>query len=171
MRSNGAAMDFVEWLRANGAEILPVTNSFEIARFLAHGKVNVVYEGRRGVSANGFALEAWEAFRREEPHMNMGFVQKPRTPLTKLKYALRQRDGDLCFYCCKTMFSANQKTDLDPTIEHLVARGKGGPDHQDNLVLAHEACNKLVANMPLISKIKIRENLIHERYRSQAAGS
>lgn len=162
---------FVSWLRANGAEVLPTTNVYELARFVAHGKTNVVYFGRRGVRAIGFAQECVDAYE-SGASLNMGIRQKPRNNISKRKIALRQRDGDLCFYCFKPMFryaeGEKDETD-DATIEHLVGRGKGGPDHQDNLVLAHDSCNKIVANLPLVSKLKVRENKIHERYRNQAA--
>lgn len=55
----------------------------------------------------------------------------------------------------ETDLNMSEKTDA--TLEHLVARAKGGPDHMDNLVLVHEECNKKVSNLPLIEKIKIRE--------------
>ena len=141
---------FLAWLQKNGAEILPPTNQYEIARFVARGQTNVVYQGRRGVSANGFALECWMAFR-EGRGVNMGFTQKPRGSMAKLKLVLIERDGHHCFYCAEPLCE-------DMTVEHLVSRHKGGPDHQDNLVLSHASCNKLAANLPLVEKIKLRES-------------
>ena len=69
----------------------------------------------------------------------------------RLKVDLVARDGSDCFFCLKPM------ADQDMTIEHLVSRHKGGPDHMDNLVLAHMKCNGLADNRPLVEKIKIRE--------------
>jgi hypothetical protein len=150
---------FIEWLRTNGAEILPTTNSYELARFMAHGRVNIVYEGRRGIRCVGFAQECLEAWQ-EGRAMNMGFTQKPRNSLQRKQLALLQRDGSLCFYCGMVM-SGTPGTQMQMTVEHLVGRAKGGPDHEDNLVLSHEVCNKKVANLPLIEKLKERERNLY----------
>src|SRR4051812_32915963 len=133
---------FIAWLRTNGAEILPTTNSYEVVRFMAHGRVNIIYEGRRGIRAIGFAEECLQAFEAGST-LNMGFTQNPRHALTKRKVMLRQRDGDKCFFCGKGMFGiegepGHESSVEDCTIEHLVGRGKGGPDHDDNLALSHE---------------------------------
>lgn len=143
--------DFSIWLSQQGAEVLAPTNPYEIARFRARGGVHVVYEGRRGISANGFAMECWEAFRKGS-RLWMGVTKKPRNQLTYRKAALMERDGNLCFYC-RLALSVEEAT-----IEHLVSRDKGGPDHMDNLVLTHAPCNKLADNLPLIEKIKLRES-------------
>lgn len=140
------------WLRQCGADVLAPTNPFEVARFRARGGVHVIYTGRRGIKANGFGsecLSAFEAGRR----LSMGITTKPRTSLARLKAGLAERDGLECFYCGLFVSEA------DMTIEHLVSRHKGGPDHMDNLVLAHEPCNKEADNLPLVEKIKLREKL------------
>lgn len=139
----------IAWLTKNGAQMLPPTNCYEMARFIARGQTCIIYVGRRGVTASGPAYEILEAFKSGKPYQ-MGDKQKPRTPMAKLRSVLLQRDGNRCFFCHEVM------TDRY-TVEHLVARAKGGPDHQDNLVLAHEDCNTEAANMPLIEKIKLRE--------------
>lgn len=162
---------FHEWLRAQGAEVLAATNTYEYARFRARGGVHVVYQNKYGSPrGHGFAGEVLMAFQ-DKKCMRMGDVQKPRDNMARLKIALRERDGDMCFFCGQTMFDiegepGHEKAISDCTLEHLVGRAKGGPDHMDNLVLAHESCNKLAANIPLIEKIKQREKrLCH----SQAA--
>lgn len=138
-----------------GAEVLAPTNQYEYARFIAHGCVNVVYTGRRGFSANGFAKEALSAFQLGNQSIDMGISKTARTPMTRRKYALIKRDGMNCFFCFKRM------SENDMTVEHLVSKQNGGPDHMDNLVLAHAECNRKAANLPLIEKIKIRENYEH----------
>ena len=144
---------FHEWLRQNGAEVLAPTNPYEYARFIAHGCVNVVYTGRRGFSASGFANDCLDAYLSGQKNIDMGIVKKPRTPMGKLKIALLNRDGVACFYCGVEMVEDGM------TVEHLVSRQNGGPDHMDNLVLAHESCNKKVANLPLRRKIQLREDM------------
>lgn len=142
--------DFHAWLRKNGAEVLAPTNVYEFARFIARGQTCVVYEGRRGISANGFAGECFEAWQNKQS-INMGFNKKGGSHAARRKHALFNRDGASCFFCRKTMEFE------EATIEHLVARVRGGPDHDDNLALAHEACNAKAANLPLMEKIKLRE--------------
>lgn len=137
---------FQDWLRREGAEVLAPTNPYEVARFVANGCTHVVYEGRRGISANGFARECLDAFF-NKTHVDMGFTQVPRSPMARQRVALLQRDGNKCFYCDLPM------PPIDMTVEHLLSRDKGGADHQDNLVLAHGACNKAAANLPIKEKI------------------
>ena len=143
--------EFLEWLRQNGAEVLAPTNSYEYARFRAQGAVHVIYEGRKGLTANGFGAVCLESFNRNQQRLDMGITKKPRNSMGRLKVDLVARDGSDCFFCLKPM------ADQDMTIEHLVSRHKGGPDHMDNLVLAHMKCNGLADNRPLVEKIKIRE--------------
>lgn len=140
------------WLRQCGAEVLAPTNPFEFARFRAKGSLHVIYEGRRGIRATGFGELCLNAFE-DDKRLHMGIVTKPRNSLTRLKAALATRDGSECFYCGRLM------AENEMTIEHLVSHHKGGPDHMDNLALAHEACNKEADNLPLVEKIKLRERL------------
>lgn len=144
---------FREWLSQQGAEVLAPTNPFEIARFRARGGVHIVYEGRRGITASGFAVECVEAFEKGA-RLWMGITTKPRSILTYKKAALMERDGNACFYC-----GLELSVD-EATIEHLVSHDKGGPDHIDNLVLAHAPCNKLADNLPLMKKVLLREQRI-----------
>ena len=143
---------FHDWLRQQGAEVLAPTNPYEFARFIARGSTQIVYEGRRGISANGFASECFDAFQAGKG-INMGFTQKPRDNMSRQRLALIERDGADCFFCRKPLVD-------DITVEHLVSRHKGGPDHMDNLVLAHISCNEKAANLPLIDKIKMREGRV-----------
>lgn len=60
---------------------------------------------------------------------------------------LRQRDGDLCFYCRRplpfgdTFTKRGHQIMRDVTLEHLVNLRDGGTNLLHNLVLAHRACN------------------------------
>jgi len=60
---------------------------------------------------------------------------------------LRDRDGPDCFYCGKVM------------LVDLLAKADGGTDHPSNLVLAHAVCNEIASDMPVISKVLLRERL------------
>lgn len=151
-----AAETFPDWLRRQGAEVMAPTNPYEMARFRARGGVHVVYvDKRQRVTASGIAGEAYDHWRRGE-RWSPGITKKPRTALTRLRAAIAERDGIVCFYCGKPMPAD------DMTIEHLVSRDKGGPDHLDNLVLAHGGCNRLADNLPLVRKVELRERMRKE---------
>lgn len=143
---------FKIWLGKQGAEVLAPTNAYELVRFRARSAVHVIYKGRRGITAGEFAEKCLQAFQEGRP-LGMGLTERQRGQVTKHRAALIQRDGDCCFFCIKPLGS-------NITIEHLVAHHKGGPDHMDNLALAHEACNKKAANMALMQKIKLREQAL-----------
>gem|GEM_PF-3757102 len=50
---------------------------------------------------------------------------------------LVKRDGAICAICAKPF-----KCKGDITLDHRVARSKGGGDNIENLQLAHEPCNQ-----------------------------
>lgn len=59
------------------------------------------------------------------------------------------RDGDGCLYCGRP---------VDPctcTVEHVVARAAGGPDHASNLALAHEECNAAAGHLSASEKLRL----------------
>ncbi len=139
---------FSAWLQEQGANVLAPTSQWELARFRAHGAVHVVYVNKAGtISAMEFAAECLKAFR-ENRALSMGYSKRRKNMGDEKRAALLQRDGDTCFYC-------PEKLGEDITLEHLVAKNKGGPDHLDNLVLAHGQCNQDAGSLPLVEKIKI----------------
>lgn len=148
---------FIEWLRNQGAQVLPCTNPYEIARFIAHGKTHVVYENQRGrIRAMGFGAQCVEMFE-QGGRLAMGYARKASRPLWKKKQAVIERDGPWCFFCHREL------TFEEATLEHLVAKVRGGPDHLDNLALACENCNSGIDNMTLMDKIRIREANLDKR--------
>lgn len=63
----------------------------------------------------------------------------------RMRVALRERDGDDCYWCKQPLHFPvqaldNQRKDM-ATIEHLIERRNGGSDDIGNLVLAHHWCN------------------------------
>ncbi len=147
---------FKAWLLKAGAEVLAPTNQYEVVRFRARGSVHVVYYGKRGLTMGPFAEECYDAFM-AGGHMDMGLKGTQRGHGAKYRHALIERDGRGCFYCFEPM------SDEDASVEHLVSLHKGGPNHMDNMVLAHRACNGRVGNLPLVSKLKVREQALIER--------
>lgn len=147
---------FKLWLAQQGAEVLAPTNQYEVVRFRARGAVHVVYFGKRGLTFGPFAQDCYDAFRKGGV-MNMGLKGTQRGIGAKYRHALIERDGNNCFYCLDPM------ADDDASVEHLVSVHKGGPNHLDNMALAHRACNARVGNLPLVSKFKVRERALLER--------
>ncbi len=62
---------------------------------------------------------------------------------SKVRRALRRRDGDNCWICGIPMdFSAPAgRTPLSVTRDHVIERGKGGRNTMANQRLAHAKCN------------------------------
>ena len=143
--------NFRAWLANAGAEILAPTNEWEVLRFRARGKTQVLYKNARGV-VNTAACDKTilNAFANGTPwSAGVAVKRAPRRP--KEVSALLQRDGDKCFLCGFPL-------DDDATIEHLVPLAHGGPNHLSNMALAHERCNGLMGAKSLMEKIKLREH-------------
>lgn len=152
---------FADWLRNNGAEILAPTNEFELIRFRAANGTHIAYRNKTGTtiaaSGEGF-MEAWRCHCggqtwRAMPAQSKPVIGKRRRTLVA---ALITRDGDECFYCGSALGE-------DITIEHLVGRTQGGPNHICNLALAHEACNKDGGSLSVVEKVRMREGRFAKR--------
>lgn len=145
---------FREWLCSQGAEILAPTNPWELLRFTSYGATSVLYRNAAGVlSWTGESGVAWKCWRTGAPWVavdktNRRSGSKKTSPVIR---TLLDRDGDGCFYCQREMNTS------DITIEHLVSRAHGGPNHISNYVLAHTACNKDAGHLSVMEKILLRE--------------
>lgn len=71
-----------------------------------------------------------------------GKVSQPLEVKPRIQ-ALIDRDGDSCVWC------RAEVVPLEATVEHLVPRTRGGPDHLDNLLLACGRCNSARAITPV----------------------
>ena len=150
---------FKNWLQSQGAEILTVTNDYELLRFHCNAGTGVVYRNKAGRTStnNNFVDEAFQCWRQQKP---LDWKAKPakRKGASKKKNQLLLRDGDQCFYCGQVM------ADDDMTVEHLICISAGGLDRIENCVLAHDSCNNKAGHLSLIEKLKLRETM-----RKQAA--
>ena len=71
---------------------------------------------------------------------------------------LRARDGDRCWLCNQLIqFDAKPNSPQAWSVEHLIAKSRGGFNQPDNLVLCHPGCNRMLGCRPLKDKIKLRE--------------
>lgn len=154
MKNRGIARpEFLTWLTAQGADVQASTNPYEFARFHAREGLHIIYRDKRGTfnatsqDGGNFSTECLAAFQRGA-NIAMGNTKRRRPIRDKKKAALLERDGDACFFCQRPM------AEEDITVEHLVAKVRGGPDHTDNLALAHKRCNQGANNIPLMEKIR-----------------
>lgn len=146
--NNFNLIKFKEWLENNGAEVLPVTNDYELVRFKGD-QVGVVYKTMK--TANSYTTNALNCYyhskRWDGRPINVG--RKPG--YAKEKRALIIRDGTDCFYCGLPLGD-------DITVEHLISLVSGGKNTPGNMVLAHEDCNQAVRNKTVVEKVKIALN-------------
>ncbi|KVL18675.1 MULTISPECIES: HNH endonuclease [Burkholderia] len=146
---------FEAFLVERGAQILQPTNEWEVLRFKTSHGTSVVYcNARGGITPTGESLKAWDAFEKCKPWRASPAPKKRvkgRDRTLPMFNALLRRDGDACFYC------GAPTSEEDRSLEHLVARAHGGPDHLSNLVLAHRECNASAGHLSVMEKIRIRE--------------
>lgn len=140
------------FLEERGAEILPITNPWEVVRFRTARGVQVIYKTATGKFSysDPHADQAHKAWMGNKP-----WLAPDKTPRRSRKYlevAIMQRDGCDCFYCGKPFTLDNQAT-----IEHLLALGSGGNNVLANLALAHENCNREADCLSVSQKVVLRD--------------
>lgn len=144
---------FKAWLESQGSEVMQPTNQYEVLRFRCRDGVGVIYQGKKGLSVNNDIVnEAWDCFTSRKSWKGKGKPSKRKNG-SLYKRQLLDRDGNECFYCGDPMENDEM------TIEHILSVNQGGPMRLENLALAHKACNQLAGHMPVIEKIKLRENM------------
>ncbi len=165
---------FVAWLARNGAEIGIPTNMYEVVRYRAYvdgsskPSAHIVYRKENGLLTwrgetqahytqflTGAALWPSAPHDPNRPFLVTYPTKAAQDRLSKngiTRSALRQRDGDHCWFCGDPMGE-------DCTIEHLVPKSDRGPNSLANYALAHQKCNAAAANMPLVDKIEMRARL------------
>lgn len=119
--------NFKNWLIAKGAEILRVTSEYEILRFKTNRPgVSIIYFNKYKVcTLTGESEVAWTAF-----CSNISWtagntnVKRRKCKSSVLYQTLKERDGDVCFYCGLAL-----NRDFI-SIEHLLSINHGGSNHQ-----------------------------------------
>lgn len=149
--------NFESFLMDSGAQVLPVTNEWELIRFRCDKGTGIIYEDKeKSRTFCGPAKEAWNAFTQKRPWSCID--KKRRTQRKIVMDELLRRDGDECFFCgCP--FEVDASPDRIATLEHLLAISNGGNNNINNLALAHQSCNYRAARMSVIEKIKLREDM------------
>jgi len=148
---------FAAWLEANGAEILPTTNQWELIRYKTkHDGLCVAYvnaKGRR--SFPGKSAEHYAAF---EKGVHLDRVSRPRRDQKDILLdQVIERDGPVCCLC-------GQFLNGDQTLEHWLNVSHGGNNHISNAGAAHTDCNTLMGNFAISKKINLRD-----RFRADVA--
>jgi len=143
---------FLAQLTAAGGEVLAPTNPYEVMRFKTMYGVGVVYVNGKG--NRNWNLEAKNAREHlKKPGSGpLGHIARngDKFPAGTAQRLL-DRDGDECFFCRDPMGA-------DLTVEHLVSRAHGGPNHIANLFAAHKRCNGYAGHLSAPEKIRLREN-------------
>lgn len=145
-----------------GGQLLHETNEYEVIRVQCDRGVEILYRKQSGMlnwpkelvkaymAYKSGGTVRWRATRKKK-------VSRKRGPV--LVQTLFHRDGERCWFCNKPL------TFLDATIEHLLNVSNGGNNHVNNLTIACNACNQRARNMCITDKVKLRENILHEKCR------
>jgi 5-methylcytosine-specific restriction endonuclease McrA len=153
-KSRGHAA-FQEFLERNGAQVLLTCSPYEAARWVASGRVYVMYRNKQfeySFSCDD-ARAAWTAFQSKRPWSANQAVK--RISRKSVEEMLVERDGPTCWYCGTADFSANAGK---PTLEHLLAVADGGSNHLSNLCLACAPCNLEAGRLPIVQKVTLRNS-------------
>lgn len=143
----GKAEALSKWLVDRGAEIMSTTNPYEVLRFRTSKGTSVFYTKKGGeITFTGEAETVWLAFREARSWRAMPAAKRKQKNEIR---TIRDRDGDLCFYCQEHV------SHEDESAEHLISITHGGIDHISNKFLAHKVCNLRVGNLSATQKIKI----------------
>lgn len=143
---------FEKWLVERGAELLTPTNEWELLRFRTEKGTGIIYTNKHGqLTWMGPAAEAYLAHVSNKSSWRAVPKEKRRAKSSPTCQALRERDGDACFYCHLPVAVE------DESVEHLVNLTHGGADHIANMALAHRVCNSEAGHLSLMEKIRFRE--------------
>lgn len=154
---------FTKKLVAAGGEVLAPTNPYEVLRFRTSHGVGVVYCNSRGKETWNREAQAAQAHLSTPGSGSLApvaTVKGKRRPGDAA--ALLARDGGLCFFCILPFLG-------DMTVEHLVPRAHGGPNHISNKFLAHHRCNSDAGHLSAPEKIAIHDRALRARWQAEWA--
>lgn len=149
-------LGFAKHLTAIGAEMKDPTNVWEVVRYKADGATHIVYMKANGaLTYTGDSKAHYTNFlsnREQLKAVKTKKAAKPKPSRKHIRDALRQRDGDTCWYC-------GCFVEGEGTVEHLIPRSAGGLNAMSNLVLAHQLCNQRAGSLHLSEKITLRARM------------
>ncbi|MGO4672949.1 HNH endonuclease [Bosea sp. 2YAB26] len=145
---------FKAWLTDCGAVVRPPSNQWEVLRVQTCDGVQVIYRNAKDIQTWPEPLIiARHAFERGN-RMALSPEMKARKQLRHLIEDLAVRDGLWCWFC-EVGFLTADSTEI--SIEHLVPKAHGGPNHPSNLVLACKPCNTEAGHLSVSEKVAIRD--------------
>lgn len=145
---------FRAWLVERGAILDAPTNPYELLRCRTCHGVHVVYRNAKGKETWPLDMEDIRAKFLAGVHVPLSPDLKGRVRLRHQIEALFARDGQFCWFCEIGFLSADS---AEITIEHLVPKAHGGPNHQSNLVLACQPCNREAGHLSVAEKVALRD--------------
>jgi len=140
---------FKDWLAETGVEVQE-PKIWEVIRFKVGKDVGIIYHNKSNVvtTATPMAEQAYS-------HWKMGKLWLPMTTerrqSTERRNKLYNKVGGECFFCGEHFDRP------ETTLEHLLPLSHGGPNNHHNYALACGPCNKEAGSLPLIDKIKLRD--------------
>lgn len=140
---------FRNWLLASGAELMEEINDIEVLRARTRLGILVLAKIKDGrpVGPGPLLGTLTDAFDDRLP-IDLTPVHGRRKVTAQARKAITLRDGPGCWYC---------GGDAVLTIEHLVPRAYGGPNHVSNYVLACAPCNHEAGCLSVAEKVRMRE--------------
>lgn len=85
--------------------------------------------------------EPWNDRRRDNYHRRKALKAGSATGRPVRLAEIRERDGNRCHLCRKTVPDRLWPHPLSPSLDHVIPLSKGGPHDPDNVRLAHLRCN------------------------------
>lgn len=161
---------FLAYVAQQGGEIGKPSNPYEVVRYKAYWRgtnkasTHIVYAKENGLLTWMMGSKGhYRAFLDGAPMAELPVAEpkakSPRTGSGKksrhkatARAQLLARDGGDCWFCGVAMGD-------DCTIEHLVPKSDGGRNSMSNYALAHQRCNQLAADKPLVAKLALRAEL------------
>jgi hypothetical protein len=136
---------FKTFVSESGAELVELTNPYELIRFRCKHGVGIVYRNKhRQITLVGAAILAYEFFSRGRDWVaGKTYLDWERPEVVE---RLMARDGDICFYCGGPLGDA-------ATVEHILSITDGGSSADANLCLVHSLCNLAAGSLPVVEKV------------------
>jgi len=170
-RANFDVQGFLAYVAQSGGEIGKPSNPYEVVRYRAYWRgtdkasVHIVYAKENGLLTWTMGSKGhYRAFLAGAPMAELPSIASPRksdvliiqsqslTKGAKIRARLLARDGGDCWFCGTPMGD-------DCTVEHLIPKADGGRNSMSNYALAHQRCNNLAADKPLVAKMSLRAKL------------
>ena len=142
---------FQAWIQDAGGLIQQPTNEWEVLRYNMPGRSKPAIIYRRKTGTLTLTNGAEQDFAKFQNGQRPERIRKALLPKKAgMRERLLERDGPICCFC-------GQLLGDDITFEHWLSAACGGNNHEANLALAHEACNRAADSACIMEKIAFRD--------------